>query len=118
MVREMIPFHYSGFWDFPMAFITLLDDNLYLFDRGGFDDELDDYPPTYKVYLVEGVPYAEAFKPHEDVRTRSVNINERILYGDHDFIGEVQVKGIRFDETHRSFFDASILRGLLRERMA
>ena len=114
MASEMIPIHYSGFWDFPMVFITLLDDKLYLFDRGGFDEELDDYLPTYKVYRVENIPFEEAFEPHEDVRTRSVNISERILYGENEFIGEVQVKDIRFDETHRHFFDASILRNLMR----
>ena len=44
MKNEFIPIYYAGFWDVPDAFLTEYKENLFLFWRDDFDEELDDYP--------------------------------------------------------------------------
>lgn len=114
MASEMIPIYYDGFWDVPMAFLTILDEKIYLFDRGGFDEELDDYPPNYKIFLVKDVSLEDAFEPRDASVTMAVKISSYVLHGEHEFIGEVEVDGVCFDETRRKFFDSRILKVLLR----
>lgn len=49
----------------PYAFLTVYEDELYYFRRGYFDEEVDDYPPNYQVYLVENMKLEEAFESSE-----------------------------------------------------
>ena len=59
--HRWLPIYYDGFWDVPQAFLaTSLIDDLYYFWRGYFDDDLDDYPSTYRVYLVKNTTIDEA----------------------------------------------------------
>ena len=50
---------YSGFYDVPLAFVVAYQDLRLLFWRV-FDDEIDDYPETYELYVVPGtLDYAQ-----------------------------------------------------------
>jgi hypothetical protein len=47
----MTPFKYAGFWDFPRCIKLRYRDQYFLLD-GPFDEDLDEYPDIYSVYLV------------------------------------------------------------------
>lgn len=95
-----------------MAFITVHRNALFLFDRGPFDDILDDYPATYKVFRLGGISLEDAFEPRPEPM-RAVRLKDNVLYGSHQQIGEVAVKDVRFDETNRRFFDPVVLDKIL-----
>jgi hypothetical protein len=46
---DWAPIRYRDFYDLPRIFITSYNGQDYLFDCP-FDDELDDYPDSYRVY--------------------------------------------------------------------
>ena len=79
---------YSGFWDYPFAFVVRYKEFTYLFARGDFDDELDDYPSEYEVFL------------RNDIDIEKIEKNFRIEeYG--DAVARIDMKQIEFDPTHR-----------------
>jgi len=66
MENEFLPIRYGGFWDVPSSFITEYKNELYFFERDDFDEDLDDYPPNYKVYRIPNMKFEDAFVPRED----------------------------------------------------
>jgi len=50
---------YSGFCEAPLAFVTTYENTQYLFWRGFFDDELDDYPKEYEVFILPNLSEEE-----------------------------------------------------------
>lgn len=105
-MSNFLPIYYSGFWDVPHAFLTVYKKDLFLFWRDYFDEEIDDYPPNYKVYLIENTSLAEAFEPYlpyEFVKFRNIP-----LLLENKMIGEIPPKGIIFDETKRKFVNSII----------
>jgi len=97
---------YRGFYDLPLAFVVRHTGRQLLFWRD-FDDDLDDYPETYKVF----------FLPHlsEEKLTGSwKRLPERAT----DFLGEVPVRDVQFDSTRRREIDTGVLDALLRSREA
>jgi hypothetical protein len=89
---------YSGFWDVPSAFVVSRGGNQYLFHRGHFDDESDDYPDTYKVYTLPNLP--------EDVVRDSWARIESLTTG---FLGEIPIREIEFDPMRRCWIDTKVI---------
>ena len=102
-MAEMIPFRYGGFWDVPRG-ILLRYCGKVLYLQSPFDDERDEYPDAYSVYLVPDA------------------IGETVLSGDWkpleqaalSFLGKIPISEVTFDSTKRKSLDFSCLRGILR----
>lgn len=108
-----MPIYYSGFWDVPSAFLTVYKRELFLFWRDDFDEELDDYPPNYKVYLIENTSLEDAFEPNEPP-FEFVKFKNIPLLLDNKIIGEITTKEIVFDETKRRFVNSKVFEQLLK----
>ena len=104
---QWIPIYYSGFWDVPMAFLTKFHDDLFFFSRGYFDDDLDDYPPTYKIYRVLNTSIDESIEPFEEFPDL-ISIKNVSLLEENELVGEVLVKNVIFDDSHRKFVNTSV----------
>ena len=88
---------YFSFWDVPRTFA---------FERGGkvyvltseFDDDLDEYPDDYEVFVVSGIgnlSVVSDWKSIEPLPKTSV--------------GRVPVASVRFDKSLRRYVDSSFL---------
>jgi hypothetical protein len=88
---------YFSFWDVPRTFV---------FERGGklyvltseFDDDLDEYPDDYEVFVVSGIgnlSVVSDWKSIEPLPKTSV--------------GRVPVSSVRFDKSLRKYVDDSFL---------
>jgi len=108
---KLLPIYYSGFWDVPMAFLTVYKEELFLFRRGTFDEELDDYPPNYTIRLVKNISLDEAYGKHPEIPELISFTNYELLL-DNPIIGEVKVKDVVFDRTNRKFINAKIFKKL------
>lgn len=95
------PIQYKGFWDVPRIFLTSYAGQTFLFECG-FDQELDDYPDCYKVFLLP--KQAERELP-QDWMTLSARATQ--------FLGEVPVARVEFDSTRRQSIATVILDDLL-----
>lgn len=84
-----------------------------MFWRDGFDDELDDYPPNYKVYLIKNMTLTDAYEPSEP-QFEFVNFRNIPLLLDNKIIGEIPTKEVVFDETKRKFVNSKIFTQLLK----
>jgi hypothetical protein len=104
MTSAFIPIYYDGFWDVPHAFLTVYEGKLYYFQRGYFDEELDDYPPKYQVHFVENMTLEEAFEPREP-SVESVRMRNILLLEENKIIGEIPTNDVIFDKTKRRFIN-------------
>lgn len=109
MDDAFIPIYYSGFWDVPHAFLTVYKDELFFFQRDYFDEQLDDYPPNYQIYLVKNMTLENAYEPHE-LSSKFVKIRNISLLQENDVIGEIPTKDVIFDETKRKFLNTSVFK--------
>ncbi len=103
-MSEKLKIRYSGFWDFPLAFTTRWGNRLYLFSRE-FDDNQDNYEDRYRVFLLPQWIGEETEAPWQQIMTQTT-----------DFLGEVAVKDVSFDPTHRQEIDAAIFQTLAAQR--
>jgi hypothetical protein len=109
--NRWLPIYYSGFWDVPQAFLTTSPiDDLFFFWRGDFDDELDDWPLTYKVYRVTNVTMIDDMIERRKDYPDLITIKNIPLLVENELVGEVPVKGVIFDPTVRKFVHASVFR--------
>lgn len=100
-MSEIIPFRYGGFWDVP-RYIALRYGGKVLYLQSPFDDELDDYPDAYSVYVVPD------------------DLGESLLSGDWNpldqsrlsFVGQIPINTVAFDPTKRQTLDAACLKSL------
>jgi hypothetical protein len=92
----MIPIRYRDFHDVPRAFVVERTGSLYFFDCA-FDDQIDQYPDRYKVYRLDA-----ALSPKLDFGSWETLATKGRL------IGEVLVRRLQFDPTHRAAVDDSI----------
>ena len=97
--HRFIPIHTGGYWDVPDSFLTEHRSNVYLFTRYGFDEELDDYPPDYEVYIVKDRSLKEAVEK---------NLWFPFNYENKDFIGEIPTRDVIFDTTNRKFVNTVV----------
>lgn len=87
---------YRDFYDIPRAFLVEHDGSLFFFD-GGFEERIDDYPESFRVYRVAPQP-AEKLDAGswEDLPSLGT------------FVGEVPTNSVKFDDTKRAAIDDSI----------
>src|SRR5438045_3674642 len=95
-----IPIRYRDFWDVPRIFLARQGNETYLFDCP-FDEQLEDFPDAYKVYLMPEIP-------DEDLPVDWTPLYDRALR----YLGEVPLGHVRFDATRRKFIDPTVLTGL------
>lgn len=86
---------YSGFWDYPLAFVVEFEGNIYLFRRGYFDEVLDDYPSEYEVILDNSINIGS-------LRTNFV------IDDNGEVIARVDMHAINFDPTHRQQINSGV----------
>jgi hypothetical protein len=81
---------YSVFWDAPLAFVTTYENRQYLFWRGFFDDELDDYPRDYEVFILPNLSEEQIKESWSVLPTTTVA-----------FIGKINLRKVLFHPTMR-----------------
>ncbi|HEX8368597.1 MAG TPA: hypothetical protein VF604_08650 [Pyrinomonadaceae bacterium] len=97
---EMPPIVYSGYYDAPLAFVVEYKESVYLFWRGGFDDDIDDYPSDYEISLIKEVSFEEIKNQWEIMTNRK-------------YIGRIHFKEIKFDATKRKYISSEIFTKIL-----
>lgn len=98
---DWTPIHYRDFYDLPRIFITSYNGKQYLFDCP-FDDELDDYSDSYRVYQIPALPEKELQGSWERLPELAMS-----------FCGVVPVAEVQFDPTKRKSVNTAIFRELL-----
>lgn len=88
---------YRDFWDFPRIFFLTDRGQTYLFDCP-FDEESEDYPDEYRVYLMPPMTAVEKDGSWAGLYRKAVAE-----------LGRVRTSAVRFDPTKRQFADASVL---------
>jgi hypothetical protein len=100
---DWAPIRYRDFYDLPRVFITSYDGKDYLFDCP-FDDELDDYPDSYRVYQLPALSEEELQGSWEHLPELAA-----------PFLGVIPVAEVRFDSTKREWINTAIFKELLAE---
>src|SRR5205823_14845235 len=98
--------NYRDLCECPRLFLVSCDEDMFLFDCR-FDDELDDYPGTYRVFLMpsDGKLDLEGSWEHlADVATK--------------YLGEARISAIDFDERRRSTIGIEVLKDLVKRKAA
>jgi hypothetical protein len=90
-------FIYSGFYDRPLAFVARHAGVQYLFWRGFFDNELDDYPRDYEVYRLPNLSDTE-------IESSWATLPERAKAT----LGSIALDSIVFDPTNREWVDSAV----------
>jgi len=94
---------YSGFYDAPLAFVTTYENSQYLFWRGFFDEELDDYPNEYEVFILPNLSEKEIKESWPLLPTKTVA-----------FIGKISMNKVMFDPTRRESINISTFERLVK----
>jgi hypothetical protein len=89
-MSQWLNIDYRDFWDVPRIFFVQRGGKLYLFDCQ-FDGDLEDYPESYRVFLMPALTPADYEGSWEDLWRRA-----------DAFLGEVPVAAVRFDPTRRA----------------
>lgn len=92
---------YRDFYDVPRIFITNYQGQLYLFDCP-FDDELDDYQDSYRVYHLPALTEAELEGSWKHLPERASRL-----------LGIIPVTEVQFDPTKRARVNTASLSKLL-----
>jgi len=95
---EMTPFTYGGFCDVPRC-LTLRYRGSRLLLQSAFDEDLDEYPAEYSVYVV----------PESADDSGTVCSPEFLSKTPMACIGQIAIDQVVFDPTKRKELDASIL---------
>jgi hypothetical protein len=95
---EMTPFRYGGFCDVPRC-LSLRYQGRWFLLQSAFDEDLDEYPSEYSVYIV----------PESADDSRPVCSPEFLSNTPMDCIGQIQIDEVTFDPSKRKELDASIL---------
>jgi hypothetical protein len=88
---------YFSFWDVPRTFA---------FERGGkvyvltseFDDDLDDYPDDYEIFVVSGIENLSVVSDWQSIEPLPKTP-----------VGRAPVGSVRFDESLRKYVDGSFM---------
>lgn len=94
---------YRDFYDVPRIFVVSHEGRQFLFDCA-FDDELDDYPDSYRVYLLP---------PVADVDLEGSW--ERLPQLAKEFLGVIGVSQVQFDPTKREAVNLAVIEKILAE---
>lgn len=95
---------YRDFYDVPRIFLVSYDGRQLLFDCA-FDEELDDYPNEYCVYLMPPLTEADLAGSWEQLPRMAKR-----------FLGQVGINEVQFDSTKRNFINASAINQILSSR--
>ena len=91
---------YFSFWDVPRTFAFEQGGKVYLL-TSEFDDDLDEYPDDYEVFIISGIGNLSAVSDWKSIerlhKTR---------------VGKVPVAAVHFDESRRKFVDSSLLNSI------
>ena len=93
--------HYRDFYDVPRIFLVSYEGRQFLFDCA-FDEDLDDYPNEYCVYLM--LPLTE---------TDLAGTWEQLPRMAKRFLGQLGIKEVQFDPTKRNFINTTVINQLL-----
>ena len=85
---------FSGFYDGPLAFVTNHENRQYLFWRGFFDEELDDFPSDYQVFVLPNLS-------DEVIKQSWALLPERTV----SYVGRVHLNQVIFDPTKKLAID-------------
>jgi hypothetical protein len=96
-MKDRIAIKYMGFWDVPRVFITRYRGQTFLFESA-FDEALDDYPDSYKLYLLPDITDDDLPKDWTTLAAKATR-----------FVTEVPIDRVQFDSTKRKTIDAAIL---------
>jgi hypothetical protein len=96
-MHEWTPIQYRGFWDVPRVFLATHQGEVLLFDSA-FDESLDDYHETYKVYVMPLLRPDEL--PADWTTLRSLATC---------FLGEIPISRVEFDATRRKSIHRAVL---------
>src|SRR5262249_33678805 len=95
------PIKYFSFWDVPRTFV-FEDSNKVYFLTSEFDDDLDEYPDDYEVFIISGVGDLSALS------------GKLVSPLPKTYIGRVPISSVQFDESRRKYVDASFLESVQR----
>jgi hypothetical protein len=99
---QMTPFKYGGYWDVPRYILLRYRGKLLLL-LSEFDEELDEYPDEYLVYLFPGTD-------EDSLPPLTLNL---LTETPKTQIGRIAIKDVVFDPTRRQELDASCFDGIL-----
>lgn len=106
-MTEWAPIQYRDFWNVPRIFVTSYRGQTILFDCP-LDDETEDFPDFYKVYLLPVLAPEVLADSWENLHTQAIAT-----------LGQIPISQVHFDSTKRNEIDTALLRDLLIEaRMA
>jgi acyl-coenzyme A synthetase/AMP-(fatty) acid ligase len=94
------PIKYFSFWDVPRTFAFEQAGKVYVL-TSEFDDDLDEYPDDYDVFVVSGIGSLSVVSDWKSIeplpKTR---------------IGKIPVAAVHFDESRRKLVDSSCLESI------
>jgi len=91
---------YFSFWDVPRTFVFEQAGKVYVL-ASEFDDDLDEYPDDYEVFVVSGIANLSAVSDW-----KSIEPLPKIR------VGKVPVAAVNFDESRRKFVDGAFLNSI------
>ena len=92
---------YSGFYDYPLAFVIRNRDQQLLFFRE-FDDELDQYPDKYGVFVLPDIPDDEIEQSWQTLPSLAKQ-----------YLGDMSIREIEFDATRTQEVDTVSIENFL-----
>ena len=95
------PFVYREVYDVPRFLVVTHRGQQFLFESA-FDEELDEYPAVYQVFLLRDVA-------EDELKGSWVHLSEKAQAR----LGAVPVQDVVFDETGRREIETGVLEGLL-----
>lgn len=86
---------YSGFYDYPLAFVIRNRNQQILFYRE-FDDALDEYPDRYKVFILPDISDEEISRSWQTLPDLATQ-----------YLGDLSIREIEFDSTRTKEVDTN-----------
>lgn len=99
-MNDHLPINYRGYWDVPRIFFVDYLGLTYLFDCT-FDEDLDDYPDDFEVFLMPPLSEEEMAGSWADHWKKAIRK-----------VGSVPVSAVRFDPTRRKTIGAEVFETL------
>src|SRR5438309_10980414 len=88
-MNNWLSINYRECWDVPRIFFVQFAGESYLFDCP-FDNEVEDYPDKYEVFLMPRLTHEEMVGSWEHIKNRAIHK-----------LGDIPVSAVQFDPTHR-----------------
>ena len=101
-MATMTPFQYIEFYDVPRCIALLYRDKVFLL-QSAFDENLDDYPSSYSIYVL-----SDSVRDFLGRGSWEFLRNTQATY-----VGQIRIDHVVFDPTKRKEIDAAILDSFL-----